>query len=67
MRIGAAPCLGEVAGDDAHFLRGWLSLASKRAGAMLMTAKATPLVHDVSWYGGRPVTPSKISMMIIWP
>ncbi|ESY46342.1 MULTISPECIES: hypothetical protein [unclassified Mesorhizobium] len=25
------------------------------------------LVHEVSWYGGRPMTPSNVSMMIIWP
>lgn len=32
-----------------------------------VTTKAVRFFHDLSWYSGRPVTPSNVSMMIIWP
>ena len=52
--------------DDAHFHR--TGPAFRPNG--LCDAGATTVerfFHDVSWYGGGPVTPSKISMMIICP
>lgn len=53
-------------GDGAQ-LRGTGSVVGPNGSRDVVTAKAERFFHDVSQYGGGPVAPSKISMMIIWP
>jgi len=67
VRTGAAPCReSRTAGEGAH-LRGSGSVFRPHGPGDTVTTKAERFFHDVSQYGGGPVTPSKISMMIICP
>ncbi|BCG97339.1 hypothetical protein MesoLj131a_62030 [Mesorhizobium sp. 131-2-1] len=55
----------EAAGGDGAHLRGTGSVFGPNGSCDAVAAKAKRFFHDVSQYGGGPVAPSKISMMII--
>ena len=65
VRTGAAPCRKRLARVTARILRERLGFLAN--GPCDTVTKAERFFHDVSQYGGSPLTPSKISMMIICP
>ncbi len=67
VRTGAAPCRERLPGGDGAHLRGTGSVLRPNGAGDTVTTKAERFFHDVSRYGGGPVTPSNVSMTIIRP
>jgi hypothetical protein len=67
VKTGAAPCRERLRGCDGAHLRGTGPVFRPNGPCDAVTMKVERFFHDVSRYGGGPVTPSKISMMIICP
>ncbi|MEX2746292.1 hypothetical protein AB3480_34840 [Rhizobium mongolense] len=64
--IDAVSCREGLVGRTAHTFAGSAAVFPAERGDTA-TMKAVRFFHDVSQYCKGPLTPSKISMMIIWP
>lgn len=65
--VDAVSCREELVGATAHTFVGPARFFRPNGPCDAVATKAERFFHDVSRYGGGPVTPSKISMMIICP
>ena len=65
--VDAVSCREELVGATARTFVGPARFFRPNGPCDAVTTKGERLFHDVSRYGGGPVTPSKVSMMIICP